>query len=99
MGIATQFQISIEPGCDVVACEGRAPYYRTVSLSAMAVSINWCYCFFEILLAVVTNVTDAADALVAVADFCSMSVYLCYVSKSGICLHLSFRFRFLSNDW
>ena len=68
----------------------------------MAVSINWCYCFFEILLAVLANITDAdATDLVAEADldFCFMSVCLCYEFKLGIYYRLNFHFRLLSNDW
>ena len=68
----------------------------------MAVSINWCYCFFEILLAVLANITDADTVnLVVVADlaFCSASAYLSYEFKLRIDYHLSLKCWFLSNDW
>ena len=97
----TQFQTSIELEYCVVACGGRTPDYRSVNLLAKAVSINWCYCFFEILLAVLANITDAdVTDLVTVAnlDFCSVSAYSSYEFKLGIYFRLSFRFRFLSND-
>ena len=68
----------------------------------MAVSINWCYCFFEILLAVLANITDADTVnLVVVADldFCSASACLSYEFKLRIDYHLSLQCWFLSNDW
>lgn len=90
-GVA-QFQTGIEPADYVVACVGRVPDYESVNLLAMAVSINLCYCFFEILLAVLANITDADTVdLVVVADldFCSVSACLSYGFKLRIDFHLS----------
>ena len=67
----------------------------------MAVSINWCYCFFEILLAVLANITDAdiADLVAADLDFCSANAYFSYGFKLRNDFHLSLQYWFLSNDW
>ena len=68
----------------------------------MAVSINWCYCFFEILLAVLANITDADTVglvVVADSDFCSVSACLSYEFELRIdYYHLSLQCWFLSDD-